>query len=75
MVYGGDQAYWGRINGIYNFQAFKDVFTPLTSAGIPLYTAIGNHELYAHSDQIFSRQPNAYQTAFTSNPDNGPTGL
>ena len=47
VVFGGDMAYRGCFTfsdtPYYIFQTFKDLFDPLTKAGIPLYTAIGNH--------------------------------
>ena len=78
VIYGGDQAYRGRVNGTYSFQAFKDAMSLLTNAGIPLYTVMGNHEL-TYSDEvglITVRVANqtAYQTAFNTNPGNGPAG-
>ena len=76
VVYGGDQAYRGCIDGVYKFQTFKDLFTPLTSAGIPLYTAIGNHELYNQHAELgfFLDNQKQYQQVFTENPSNGPSG-
>ncbi|MCX5890594.1 MAG: metallophosphoesterase [Deltaproteobacteria bacterium] len=78
VIYGGDQAYRGCIDGKYTFDDFKTAMKRLTDAKITLYTAIGNHELYvkgATDDQgfIFTNQT-AYQTAFASNPANGPAG-
>lgn len=78
VIYGGDQAYRGCVTGTYSFQAFKDAMAPLTNAGIPLFTAVGNHEL-TYSDAlgvITVRVANqtAYQTAFNTNPANGPAG-
>ena len=75
VVFGGDMAYRGCINGDYTFQSWKDIFAPLTSSGIALYTAIGNHELYnQHSDKgFFLANQQQYQNVFTENPDNGPT--
>ncbi len=77
VMFGGDQAYRGCVNGTYSFQAFKDAMAPLTNAGIPLYTVIGNHELTNSADDgITYRRANqtAYQQAFSSNPANGPPG-
>ena len=76
VVFGGDMTYRGRINGNYTFQSWKDLFTPLTTAGIALYTAIGNHELYnQHSDLgFFLANQQQYQQVFAENPDNGPPG-
>ena len=36
VVFGGDMAYRGYIDPNYTFQTWKDLFTPLTSAGITL---------------------------------------
>jgi len=76
VVFGGDMAYRGYINGAYTFQTWKDLFAPLTSAGIALYTAIGNHELYyQHSDLgFFLGNQQEYQKVFSENPGNGPPG-
>jgi PKD repeat protein len=78
VIYGGDMAYRGYTEefGGYTFQAFKDLFKPLTSVGIPLYTAIGNHELYyQHPDNGFLLgNQQQYQQVFTENPSNGPPG-
>ncbi|MCX6281660.1 MAG: metallophosphoesterase [Bacteroidetes bacterium] len=76
VIFGGDGSYRGCINHIYTFQAFKDLFAPITSQGIPLYTAVGNHELYyEHSDSgfILSNQQQ-FQQVFSENPANGPAG-
>ena len=78
LVYGGDQAYRGCIDGVYTFEAFKKVMERLTKAGITLYTAIGNHELYVKGATddlgfILANQQE-FQTAFASNPANGPAG-
>ena len=78
VVYAGDQGYRGGFTysgtDYYVFQTFKDLFAPLTSAGIPLYTAIGNHELYLeHSaDGFWLGNQQQYQQVFTENPTNGP---
>jgi hypothetical protein len=76
VVFGGDMAYRGYINRSYTFQTWKDLFAPLTNSGIPLYTAIGNHELYyQHSDNGFLLgNQQKYQKVFTENPGNGPAG-
>jgi hypothetical protein len=78
LVYGGDQAYRGCIDGDYTFEAFKTAMKRLTDAGITLYTAMGNHELYvkgATDDQGFKLANQiAFQAAFASNPNNGPLG-
>jgi hypothetical protein len=78
VIFGGDSAYRGYTteSGGYTFQPFKDLFSPLTSAGIPLYTAIGNHELYyEHSDNGFLLgNQQQFQEVFSENPVNGPPG-
>lgn len=76
IVFGGDMSYRGFIKPNYTFQAWKDLFQPLTSKGIPLYTAIGNHELYyQHADSGFKiGNQQEYQTVFSDNPSNGPPG-
>ena len=76
VVFGGDMAYRGYVNGTYMFQTWKDLFAPLTSAGITLYTAVGNHELYyEHSDLgFFLENQKQYQNVFTENHSNGPPG-
>jgi hypothetical protein len=75
VVFGGDMAYRGCYDGTYTFQAWKDVMAPLTNAGIKLYTAIGNHELYVHpGDGFFLANQQQYQNVFTDNPSNGPPG-
>jgi hypothetical protein len=79
VVFGGDMSYRGCIHGSYTFQNWKDIFAPLTTAGIPLYTAIGNHELYAHgcgqsNEGFFLVNQQQYQNVFTENPSNGPPG-
>ena len=75
VIYGGDQAYRGCVNGTYSFQAFKDAMAPLTKAGIPLYTVLGNHELTNSDDsgtsfRLLNQQQ--YQQAFSGNPAKGP---
>jgi hypothetical protein len=79
VVYGGDMSYRGYIGKSYTFQAFKALFTPLTDAGVPLYTMVGNHELYyEHSDgpdggfKLGNQQQ--FQSDFPENPANGPAG-
>jgi hypothetical protein len=76
VVYGGDQAACGCFNGIYNFQAFKEVMAPLTNAGIKLYTAIGNRELLTPPDvtKFYLANQQFYQRTFYENPGNGPAG-
>ena len=76
VIFGGDMSYRGYIHPSYTFQAFKDLFTPITSQGIPLYTAVGNHELYYHhsdSGFILGNQQQ-FQQVFSENPANGPAG-
>jgi len=76
VVFGGDMSFRGYIKPNYTFQAWKDLFQPLTSKGIPLYTAIGNHELWredADSGYMLKNQQE-YQTVFSENPSNGPAG-
>jgi hypothetical protein len=75
VVFAGDMTLGGCINGTYTFQAFKDAMAPLTTAGITLYTAIGNHELYNNVDtQFVLANQQVYQRVFNENPSNGPPG-
>jgi len=76
VIFGGDMSYRGYIHPSYTFQAWKDLFAPLTGNGIPLYTAVGNHELYyQHSDSGFILgNQQEFQTVFSENPANGPAG-
>ncbi len=76
VMFGGDMSYSGYINSTYTFQAWKDLFAPLTSNGIPLYTALGNHELYlSSSDSGFNLgNQQEFQQVFSENPSNGPPG-
>jgi hypothetical protein len=76
VIFGGDMSFKGYIGSSYTFEAWKDLFMPLTSIGIPLYTAIGNHELYHEHAPLFYKLENqqAYQTVFSENPANGPAG-
>jgi len=78
VVFGGDQAYRGCIDGDYTFEAFKTAMKRLTDAKITLYTAMGNHELYvkgATDDQGFVLANQiGFQAVFVSNPNNGPPG-
>ena len=78
VVFTGDQATCGYYQGTYNFEAFKTVMAPLTNAGIPFYTAIGNRELYNPQnpldDTFYLANQTAYQGAFTGNPTHGPPG-
>jgi hypothetical protein len=76
VMFGGDMSYRGFIGSSYTFQAWKDVFAPLTGSGIPLYTAVGNHELYhehAGLGFMLSNQQE-FQNVFSENPSNGPAG-
>lgn len=80
VVYGGDQAACGALNGQYNFQAFKTVMAPLTNAGIKLYTALGNRELFNPTfnplalSTFYLANQQVYQRTFYENPGNGPSG-
>ncbi len=76
VVYGGDMAACGRLNGVYNFQAFKDVMAPLTNAGIQLYTVLGNRELLNPPDvtKFYLANQQVFQRVFHENPGNGPAG-
>jgi len=76
VIFGGDGPYRGFIHPSFMFQPFKDLFAPVTSQGISLYTAIGNHELYyQHSDTGFILvNQQQFQAVFSENPSNGPTG-
>ena len=75
VMFGGDMSYRGYMNGAYTFQAWKDLFAPIGS-GIPIYTAIGNHELYHHhaSYGYLLVNQQEYQNVFSENPANGPSG-
>jgi len=76
VIFGGDMSYRGFIPPSYTFQAFKDLFAPVTNQGIPLYTAVGNHELYYHHSDtgfILANQQH-FQQVFSENPANGPAG-
>ncbi len=80
VVYGGDQAACGCYNGTYTFEAFKSVMAPLTDAGIPFYTVLGNRELFNPTlnplalNTFYLANQQQYQLAFTGNPANGPAG-
>jgi hypothetical protein len=87
VMFGGDMSYRGYIytdsNPMgYTFQSWKDLFKDLTDAGIPLYTAIGNHELYRHDDNTPTLcttsfcldNQKEYKKVFSENPQNGPKG-
>lgn len=75
VIFGGDMSYRGFIHNDFTFQAWKDLFTPLGS-GIPLYTAMGNHELYHEHASLGCWLVNqqAFQSVFSGNPANGPAG-
>lgn len=84
VIFGGDMSYRGYIytkeypTG-YTFQMWKDLFKELVDAGIPLYTAIGNHELYRHDDQhpqdgFAWENQDVFKQVFSENPTNGPAG-
>ena len=77
VIFGGDMSYRGYIHPSYTFQAWKDLFAPLTGNGIALYTTVGNHELYyQHSDSGFILgNQQEYQRIFSENPTNGPAGF
>ena len=76
VMFGGDMSYSGYIDSSYTFQAWKDLFTPLTANGIPLYTALGNHELYLSSSDsgFFLGNQQEFKHVFSENPANGPPG-
>jgi len=82
VVFGGDQAYRGCFtfsgSPYYSFGAWKQSMQPLATAGIQVYTVVGNHELYVDQEGgFFLSNQQAFQNAFSStpyfiNPDNGP---
>ncbi len=79
VVFAGDMAYRGHYQddttSFYTFQAWKNVMAPLTAAGIPVYTTMGNHELYdTHAGAFVLANQTEFQAEFTDNPDNGPPG-
>lgn len=85
VIFGGDMSYRGyiytdKIDTGYTFQMWKDLFKDLKDARIPLYTAIGNHELYRHDDKLpndagfFLENQEEYKKVFSENPHNGPEG-
>ncbi len=76
IMFAGDMSYRGFIGTQYTFNAWKDLFAPLTSKGIVLYTTIGNHELTRPVADSGLRLVNqqAFQAAFSDNPSNGPAG-
>jgi hypothetical protein len=75
VIFGGDMAYRGYIKPSYTFQAWKDLFAPL-GGGIPLYTAMGNHELYHEHASLgfWLVNQQEFQRVFSENPANGPAG-
>jgi hypothetical protein len=75
VIFGGDMSYRGYIHPSYTFQAWKDLFSP-PGSGIPLYTVVGNHELYhQHSSYGFLLvNQQEFQSVFSENPSNGPAG-
>ena len=76
VVFGGDMCYRGYMNKEYTFQMFKILFSKLTSKGIPLYPAVGNHELYHEhaSYGYFLVNQQHFQSTFNESPANGPAG-
>lgn len=76
VIFGGDMAYRGFIDPDYTFQTWKDLFAPLTNAGVTLYTTVGNHELYHEHSELgfFLANQQAFQNVFSENPGNGPPG-
>ena len=77
MVFGGDMAYRGKYKGQWTFDTWIGVMKPLTDAEIPIYTTLGNHELYQHPDTAWSfnlENQQQFQQTFTTNPSNGPPG-
>jgi hypothetical protein len=75
VIFGGDMSYRGYIKPSFTFQAWKDLFAPLGSR-IPMYTVIGNHELYhEHASYGFLLvNQQEFQNVFSENPANGPAG-
>jgi hypothetical protein len=76
VIFGGDGAYRGYTSesGGYTFQPFKDLFANYCP-GIPLYTTIGNHELYyEHAGEFILGNQQQFQQVFTENGVNGPSG-
>lgn len=76
IIFGGDMAYRGCIHGTYTFNAFKNLFSSLTSKGIKLYTTVGNHELHDETCNFGFLLANQqrFQADFAENPSNGPAG-
>jgi hypothetical protein len=72
VVFGGDMCYRGYMDKEYTFEHFKDLLAGLTSTGIPLYTLMGNHELYhEHSRYGFLLvNQQQFQSVFSENPSN-----
>ncbi len=70
VIFGGDMAYRG---GAAKFELWKSVMRTLTDQGIPLYIAIGNHELYlADSSGLHLENQEQFQQVFNFLPTNGP---
>ncbi len=76
VVFGGDMCYRGYMNKEYTFQMFKNLFSKLINKGIPLYAAVGNHELYHEhaSYGYFLVNQQHFQSTFNESPANGPPG-
>jgi len=76
VMFGGDMSYRGWIHSSYTFQAWKDLFAPLTGNGITLYSAVGNHELYHEHSALgfWLVNQQEFQSVFSENPANGPAG-
>jgi predicted phosphodiesterase len=76
VMFGGDMSYRGWMHSSYTFQAWKDLFSPLTGNGITLYSALGNHELYHEHSALgfWLVNQQEYQSEFSGNPSNGPAG-
>ena len=76
VVFAGDMVSTGYNGSEYTFQTWKNLFAPLTSAGIALYTAIGNHELFGYptTGGFLLENQHQFQIAFSENPGNGPPG-
>lgn len=78
VLFGGDLALTGlKADGkSNNFQAFKDAMKPITDAGIKLYVALGNHELYKEGNHgnFYREAQEQYRQAFADLPGNGPPG-
>jgi len=64
----------GEADGRTYFADWKEAMRPLTDAGIRVWPAVGNHDLYVN--QLFGFQyrwvQEAFQKAFADLPDNGP---